>query len=549
MSNRDALVHERQVIINDTTAASASGGSLVVVGGLSTKDTFVTGHVSVNNVRITPNLNDIVLEQQFVLEPDTTEFTDITEFYFKNTAANSFRAQINVTVSAGIPKYALFDIHGVFRNTGWVLSSSFTGGLTGVNFDIANTTDEKGNSIGQLQYTNTNPGGTTTTIRYRAQTTAPPGTTPTGSTGIINNTSGPYISGSFIYANSENTIASSDILYDATVLTIGGASRIVALNENSFTDFSNGGAITSLGDASIAQNLIVGQKIGIVTTSPAFEVDVDGDINFTGSLYQNGNLFGEASIWESRGNDIFYTQGNLGIGTTAPAEALHVIGSSIISVGLTTGNINFTGDLYKDGEIYISSQWDTIGSDIAFTNGNVGIGTTAPAQALHVIGSSIISVGLTTGNINFTGDLYKDGEIYISSQWETIGSDISFTNGNVGIGTTSPTYKLHVEGNIFASEDITAFSDMRKKKDIVTIDDSLSKVNALRGVYYTSIQSQKRSLGVVAQELEEVIPEAVLTDDQGFKSVAYGNIAGILIEAIKELSAKVQELESKCKCD
>jgi hypothetical protein len=548
MSNRDALVHERQVIINDTTAASASGGSLVVLGGLSTKDTFVTGHVSVNNVRITPNLNDIVLEQQFVLEPDTTEFTDITEFYFKNTAANSFRAQINVTVSAGNPKYALFDIRGVFRNTGWVLTSSFTGGLTGVNFDIANTTDASGNSIGQLQYTNTNPGGTTTTIRYRAQTTAPPGTTPTGSTGIINNTSGPYISGSFIYANSENTIASSDILYDATVLTIGGASRIVALNENSFTSFSNGGAITSLGDASIAQNLIVGQKIGIVTTSPAFEVDVDGDINFTGSLYQNGNLFGEASIWESNGNDIFYTQGNLGIGTTAPAEALHVIGSSIISVGLTTGNINFTGDLYKDGEIYISSQWETIGSDISFTNGNVGIGTTAPAQALHVIGSSIISVGLTTGNINFTGDLYKDGEIYISSQWETIGSDISFTNGNVGIGTTAPSYKLHVEGTIFASDDITAFSDMRKKKDIVTIDDSLSKVNALRGVYYTSIASEKRSLGVVAQELEEVIPEAVLTDDQGFKSVAYGNIAGILIEAIKELSAKVQELESKCEC-
>jgi len=107
--------------------------------------------------------------------------------------------------------------------------------------------------------------------------------------------------------------------------------------------------------------------------------------------------------------------------------------------------------------------------------------------------------------------------------------------GNVGIGITAPAYKLHVSGAIFATGDITAFSDRRLKTDVETIDGALQKVQDMRGVYYTSQVTNERGVGVIAQELQEVCPE--LVKDKGeFLGVAYGNITGILIEAIKELS-------------
>jgi len=104
---------------------------------------------------------------------------------------------------------------------------------------------------------------------------------------------------------------------------------------------------------------------------------------------------------------------------------------------------------------------------------------------------------------------------------------------------------IDVSGRIVADSDITAYSDERLKKDIKTIEGALDKTKALRGVEFTRIADDTKSIGVVAQELEEVLPELVLTDDEGMKSVNYAQITGLLIEAVKELSAKVEELEKK----
>jgi hypothetical protein len=89
--------------------------------------------------------------------------------------------------------------------------------------------------------------------------------------------------------------------------------------------------------------------------------------------------------------------------------------------------------------------------------------------------------------------------------------------------------------------DVTAFSDERLKSNIRTIDNALDKVSAMRGVYFD--KDGRSSTGVVAQEIEKVLPEVV--HDGEYKSVAYGNIVGILIEAIKELQAKVDKLEKR----
>ena len=88
---------------------------------------------------------------------------------------------------------------------------------------------------------------------------------------------------------------------------------------------------------------------------------------------------------------------------------------------------------------------------------------------------------------------------------------------------------------------------IRVKENIKTIDNSLEKVNQLRGVEFNKIGEDKKSIGVIAQEIEKVIPEVVYEDKDGMKSVAYGNITGVLIEAIKELKAEVEELKKQIK--
>lgn len=114
------------------------------------------------------------------------------------------------------------------------------------------------------------------------------------------------------------------------------------------------------------------------------------------------------------------------------------------------------------------------------------------------------------------------------------------TGGNVGIGTVSPGYKLQVEGDIYASGDIIAFSDSRLKSEIETINSALDKVSNLRGVYYTNQNNNKRSMGVIAQEVQQIVPEVIATEGK-YLGVAYSNLIGILIEAIKELKEKIEK--------
>jgi hypothetical protein len=99
---------------------------------------------------------------------------------------------------------------------------------------------------------------------------------------------------------------------------------------------------------------------------------------------------------------------------------------------------------------------------------------------------------------------------------------------------------MQVTGSITASQNVTAYSDIRLKTDIKTIENGLDKVSKMRGVTFDMTEGP--GSGVIAQELEQIAPE--LVKDGEYKSVAYGNLVGYLIEAIKELKEKVEELEN-----
>jgi hypothetical protein len=185
-------------------------------------------------------------------------------------------------------------------------------------------------------------------------------------------------------------------------------------------------------------------------------------------------------------------------------------------------------------------------------SGNVGIGTSSPSQLLHVNGNALVSK-LGVGSLNASFDFYNNGTTYLNGTTtidaaltQSGGADVSFS-GDVGIANTNPSYELDVTGQIRATDDIIAFSDIRVKKNVKTLENSLNKVNKLRGVEFNKIGKQNKSIGVIAQEIEKILPEVVHTDDEGMKSVAYGNITGLLIEAVKELSKEVKELKKQIK--
>jgi hypothetical protein len=92
----------------------------------------------------------------------------------------------------------------------------------------------------------------------------------------------------------------------------------------------------------------------------------------------------------------------------------------------------------------------------------------------------------------------------------------------------------------------TSLSDKTQKTDITPITNAIETVKQLNGVKYRWIDNHNQpSIGVIAQEIEKVLPEVVTTNEDGIKSVSYGNIVGVLIEAIKEQQVRIEELERK----
>jgi hypothetical protein len=124
--------------------------------------------------------------------------------------------------------------------------------------------------------------------------------------------------------------------------------------------------------------------------------------------------------------------------------------------------------------------------------------------------------------------------------------------GNVGIGTLAPAEKLHVNGNI-RHTGTCATSDMRWKKDIKNIEDPLAKVLSLRGVIYKwDIENYPEmgfddgvKIGLIAQDVEVVFPELIRTDYEGYKALEYERIVAVLIEAIKEQQSQINEQQIK----
>jgi hypothetical protein len=122
---------------------------------------------------------------------------------------------------------------------------------------------------------------------------------------------------------------------------------------------------------------------------------------------------------------------------------------------------------------------------------------------------------------------------------------MTLSNTNVGIGITTPTSKLHVSGDIALTGNVIQTSDARLKQNLQPIVNALDKIDTLQGYTFTMNDSSSRMVGLIAQDVQQVLPEAVSTDPiTGYMGVTYGNMVALLVEAIKELKQEVAQLKS-----
>lgn len=273
----------------------------------------------------------------------------------------------------------------------------------------------------------------------------------------------------------------------------------------------------------------------------------DGAAVYRAQFYQGGSLRIGGAFYPDNGSN--YLNGNSGTygsleigGTKGGYSGIYLPSSS----GTTTGMYDTSGN---GGDYDTTTAWH-----FYWHRGNACLG----------IGGSGTASGYKAQT---NGSHYIDGSLAVGGSASTVLGDVtaSRAGGTTGVyyfGTNNSKY-LYFNGTSFnlsggslsCTGDITAYSDRRIKSGIEQITGALDKVEQIRGVtfYRNADPTGKRSTGVIAQEVEVVLPEAVNmeydspndTTGEGLLTVAYGNMVGLLIEAIKELNAEVKALKAK----
>ncbi len=365
--------------------------------------------------------------------------------------------------------------------------------------------------------------------------------------------------------------------------TEGGDLRM----HGSVTDISTRFIVTDVG------------SVGIGTFSPTEKLHVEGGVHVTGTLDVGGALdvTGEATFG-----------GNVGIGTSSPGKALSVIGTIRASdvgeakyVEITQGSATL-GFVNSVGNTRLDFRFANVTKMSILSDGTVGIGTTTPGYKLSVSGmgnftgnlnvGGVLDVGGAldvTGAATLGGDLDVDGALSFNTTtrqmihlwnnkgigvqpntvyfrtnsrfaWYKAGThdDVTFDpgtggavrmvigdNGAVGIGTTTPSTRLEVNGTGTATA-WNETSDAASKTNVRGLGKCLGKVLALTGVRFNwkdPALGQRGKIGLVAQDVEKVFPQLVSGSD-GKKCLNYSGLIAPLIEAIREQQEQIEALKA-----
>ncbi len=383
-------------------------------------------------------------------------------------------------------------------------------------------------------------------------------------------------------------LQNGDAVFENSSMTVSLGGSTPRVSSSSFSIL--GGAGRSVGDTlfnvntqGVTMSLPVGGRVSSSSFSilggagrssdPIFSVDSDATLRLSNgnAFFDNGSvtvsLGGSAprvssssfSILGGAGrsaeydgqrvaNTVFIVKetGRVGIGVDDPLERLDVNGG--IHLGYTDGN--FPGTLRWNAiggrfEGFTGANWVTLGS--------ANNGSSVAWNQITGIPTDIAdgdNVGLTVEVDPKIGTLSPNA----LARWNgtrLVNSSIVDSLGKIGIGTAAPTAMLEVNGT-FKSAGIEELSDRRLKTGITPLTNALARVMELQGVTFDWRQDlpernfpTETQMGLIAQEVEKVAPEVVNTDVNGYKSVNYGHLVGLLIEAIKEQQQQMDQLRAE----
>lgn len=304
-----------------------------------------------------------------------------------------------------------------------------------------------------------------------------------------------------------------------------------------------------------ANTILIGNSITSNVTSANIAIEANLELKSAFKLYTVGDL-------SVKGNIIIDTTAKLRFGDRSSTYSATTGWLRANSTGYAAfANLEVKGtDLDPDEFVLTSnigyanstnSTYDVIAYD---TSASKWLRT----RLTHLLTQEIdaLTLGLVTANATA-------GEVRVNANTNFGGTTsslfVSNTAARVGIGgIVNPQTALHIQGAVYSTGDVTAFytSDQRLKKDVVMIEDALEKVRWLKGVEFSWDKDKisqlenvgpkpERDIGLMAQDVEKVFPHAVTERDDGYKAVDYSKLVPVLIEAIKELSYRLNIVEAE----
>jgi predicted heme/steroid binding protein len=348
---------------------------------------------------------------------------------------------------------------------------------------------------------------------------------------------------------------------------------------------------TSVGNSVIFDN---GTQIGIGTSSPSRLLSVNGQAFISADVFQSSNAgiffsgdgsYGAGIYGANSGLDVVLQSnsaermritsvGNVGIGTTSPSYPLQIKKATNINIGFGQQNSGISLEAVNDA-VNANIPMSYYASAHYLLNGNVGIGTTSPSAKLDVNGDVVIGGVINSAyalGVNNTGTTNANG-MYVNIGASSTGTVVfaaykNFSslfevkaNGNVGIGTTSPSYQLQLSTDSAAKPTSalwTIASDSRIKENITPYAKGLKELMLINPINYDynglgGFKKGKGGVGIIAQEILDILPDSVSSvkgklNEGDKEEIDILNFNGheltyVLINAIKEQQAQIEELK------